>query len=63
MLKKVKIKLDLYSYLCVYSDMKKREKMSDSTFGKFNPMALREKYSAGINFGQIVIGMNAEQNF
>ena len=23
--------------------------MSDSTFGKFNPMALREKYSAGIN--------------
>jgi hypothetical protein len=26
--------------------MKKREKMSDSTFGKFNPMALREKYSA-----------------
>jgi len=29
--------------------MKKREKMSDSTFGKFNPMALREKYSAGIN--------------
>ena len=28
--------------------MKKREKMSDTTFGKFNPMALREKYSAGV---------------
>ena len=28
--------------------MKDKEKMSDSTFGRFNPMALREKYSAGI---------------
>ena len=26
--------------------MEKKEKMSDSIFGKFNPMALREKYSA-----------------
>ena len=28
--------------------MKNKEKMSDSTFKHFNPMALREKYSAGI---------------
>ena len=26
--------------------MEIKEKMKDSTFGKFNPMALREKYSA-----------------
>ena len=45
--KKVKKKLDLYSYLCVYSDMKKREKMKDKTFKHFNPMALREKYGIG----------------
>ena len=44
----MKINLDLYCNFVVYSGMKKREKMSDSTttFGKFNPMALREKYSA-----------------
>ena len=28
--------------------MRDKKEMTDTTFGKFNPMALREKYSAGI---------------
>ena len=40
------ILLDTYGVLFVYSYMKKREKMKDSTFKHFNPMKLREKYSA-----------------
>ena len=39
------ILLDLYWFYFVYSYMKKREKMKDSNFKHFNPMALREKYS------------------
>ena len=40
------ILLDTYGVLFVYSYMKKREKMKDLTFKHFNPMKLREKYSA-----------------
>ena len=38
--------LDPYSANCVLLGMKKGKKMKDSTFKHFNPMKLREKYSA-----------------
>ena len=40
------ILLDTYGVLSVYSDMKDKGNMKDSTFKHFNPMKLREKYSA-----------------
>jgi len=42
----VKKALDPYSANCVLLGMKKGKKMKDSTFKHFNPMKLREKYSA-----------------
>jgi hypothetical protein len=45
-LKKVKKALDPYSANCVLLGMKNKGNMKDSTFKHFNPMKLREKYSA-----------------
>lgn len=48
-LKKVKKRLDTYGENVLYSGMKNRRNMKDSSFKHFNPMALREKYSVGRN--------------
>ena len=45
-LKKVKKTLDLYSKKAVYLGMKNKEKRMETKIKHFNPMALREKYSA-----------------